>query len=179
MNCNSESRFKKMMVKAKQIVGTVFFAMLMFVGCNGIVEQKPAVVTGSKWVIFSGEYAQRKAMHRGIWFLSSGAVDGYWTPTEDEIKELEDKLVDYLQQNADEFNQQPPIWERVDGYKRQYIGVQSDGVKMVYGNYFCSDHSLAWQEELLDFLDGGECYFQILYDAQSEQFMRLAVNGEA
>ena len=170
----------------QQIVGTIRLAPILLMGCAAVVDQQSVAdidpiatpISGQGWVIFSSEYAE-ETMHRGAWLAQNRTVDGYWAPSADDIKELEKNLVEYLRQNADEFNQQPPVWERLDEYQRQYIGVISNKDKIIYGSYFCSNSGLPWQQELLEFSDGGECYFQILYDKDRGQFIVLRVNGES
>jgi hypothetical protein len=126
------------------------------------------------WVIFTNKQAEKMGL--GAWLANS---DSFWTPSEDDILILEEKLGGYLSQNISLFNYHEPVWERLGDYQRQYIGIQSDGSKIIYGNYFCDNHGKNWRQEFVSVLDGGNCYFQVEYDIQQGDFTMLMVNGES
>ena len=159
----------------KQIIRIML--QTMFVGCNacGIVVESPTGVVDANqnWVII--EENQAEDMGIGAWLLHS---DDFWTPSTDDILRLEEGVVEYLRQNSGAFYRQPPVWERLDEYRRQYIGYAIEGKKIIYGNFFCSEED-NWQQEFVMVIDGGDCYFQVKYDVESGKFIYLAVNGEA
>jgi hypothetical protein len=137
-------------------------------------SQSPPVTDDQNWVIFTEEQAEE--MELASWLVDS---DGFWTPSVDDILNLEEKIVEYLSQNSSYFYRQPPVWERLHEYQRQYIGLERGGRKIIYGNYFCNSGGVDWQQKLVIVIDGGECFFQIEYDVESELFIKLLVNGEA
>jgi hypothetical protein len=54
-----------------------------------------------------------------------------------------------------------------------------DGVPLIYTNFFCVDEFDYWLESMVFVMDGGECFFQVLYDPAADSFSRLRVNGFA
>jgi hypothetical protein len=103
----------------------------------------------------------------------------FWKPTSDDVLLIEKNIIDFLIQNSQEFYWQPPVWQRLDEYKRQYIGLEREGRKFIFGNYFCENGDEDWRKELMFAIDGGECYFQVEFDLESGSFIRLHVNGES
>jgi hypothetical protein len=177
-------------IRSRQVTAAMF--MVLFAACN-VNAQNPGstgtsqaavkmntevpadtVIADQNWVIFP----EHKVEEMGIasWLLKS---DDLWTPPADEILKLEEKLPQYLSQNTMVFYHQPPVWERLDGYQRQYIGFESDGKQMIYANYFCDSLGKNWREDLVMVEDGGDCYFQFEYDVKSGLFSNLLVNGES
>lgn len=141
---------------------------IFLVGCTSSNEQ---------WIIFT----QRRAEQMGIgsWISSDGELDGYWTPSAENIQSLEGDLASFLRQNADSFRRQPPVWEQLDQYKRQYVGVIIGGKQVIYGNFFCTETGVDWREDWVLVMDGGDCFFQIQFDVENGTFTSLTVNGEA
>ena len=136
--------------------------------------ESPTAVANQNWMIVTEEYAEE--MRIASWLVES---DGFWTPSVDDIIKLEEKIAEYLSQNSNQFYRQPPVWERLDEYQRQYIGLERGGRKIIYGNYFCKSGSVNLRQELVIVEDGGECYFQVEYDVESNSFSKLLVNGES
>jgi hypothetical protein len=132
-----------------------------------------APASGENWAILAPEDVPQ------YWQRIHGQVDGLWIPSETDIQALESALPTYLQENADLFYRDPPVWERLDEYKRQYFGYNRDGKRFIYGNFFCHDMGIDYKTILVEVEDGGECYFQFKYDADSGEFFDLMVNGEA
>lgn len=108
-------------------------------------------------------------------------ADGSWMPTVEEVMGLEAGLADYLQ--AEDVLVwpvgKPPLWERLPDYTRQYFGLMQEGKRLIYGNYFCDPFNSPWQEMPVVVADGGDCYFQVVYNVDTQIFMQLTVNGEA
>ena len=105
--------------------------------------------------------------------------DGYWTPIEEDIQTLEGNLDSFLREHAESFRRQPPVWEQLSDYKRQYAGVIINGKRVIYGNFFCTETGVDWREEWVFVMDGGDCFFQLQFDMESGTFTELLVNGEA
>ena len=136
--------------------------------------ESPTAETDQSWVIITKEQAEEMGI--ASWLAES---DGLWTPSEEHIFTLEEKLPEYLSQNAYLFNRQPPAWERLDEYQRQYIGLQRGGKQIIYGNYFCDNLGIDWRQKLVIVEDGGDCFFLIEYDLEDSSFILLMVNGES
>ena len=113
-------------------------------------------------------------------------VDAYtrgepWTPTLGDVLALESKLPGYLRRN-DENPGKEPLWKRVPGYRRQYLGLTSHGQRVVYANFFCRVPSVRagdWRSVAVRVADGGDCYFSVQYDVKRGTFRDLVINGEA
>ena len=155
---------------------TVVFLLLMQLAsaCSSSVQ----TIQGEGWVIFTAEQASEQGI--GNWFVANGQTVEYWTPSENDILTLENGLSVYLQEtNSERFNEQKaPIWERLDEYNRQYIGIILEGEKIIYANYFC-DSVQDWRKEFVFVMDGGDCFFQFKYGMDIKEFFDLQVNGNA
>lgn len=155
----------------RRIMLWIAFTALL-AGCSG------AGVTASKsWVIFPEGRAEEMGL--GSWVASAADFGGYWTPSEEDVLKLEGQLAAFLSQNSTAFQRQPPVWEQLENYKRQYAGVTIQGRRVIYGNFFCSEDGMDWKEDWVFVLDGGDCYFQLQFDVESGTFSKLTVNGEA
>ena len=174
----------------RQLIAVIF--MVSFAACNMIAHTPgptdttqpevkmntevptETVTANQNWVIVPRESAEEMGI--ASWLLRS---DDLWTPPADEILKLEEKLPEYLSQSSMVLFHQPPVWERLGEYQRQYIGFERDGKQMIYANYFCDNMGKNWREDLVIVEDGGDCYFQVEYDVKSGLFSKLLVNGES
>ena len=134
-------------------------------------------IQGERWVIFPAEQASEQSI--GSWLVSNDQTLEYWTPSENDILTLENGLISYLQSNPDRFYEATPVWERLDEYNRQYVGIILDGKKIVYANYFCNRVEIDWRKDFVFVMDGGDCFFQFKYDVEAAEFFDLQVNGMA
>lgn len=135
-------------------------------------------VEGDGWVIFSAEKAQEAGL--GSWVFGDDQPIEYWTPSEQDVVALEKGLPDYLRENSNLFySPDAPVWERLDGYNRQYFGAALEGRKLLYANFFCHGVGMDWEKDFVIVMDGGACFFQFKYDSESGEYFDLRVNGEA
>ena len=122
-------------------------------------------------VIFAAEEAERI----GHIFTQEAP---FWTPTDDQVKELESLLPKYLKSH-------PPIDDKPVGdfleYGRQYFGVTKNDRRLIYLNAFCKPSRFGprWQKEIILVIDGGSCYFQVYFDPNKKEFIGLHYNGQA
>jgi hypothetical protein len=112
-------------------------------------------------------------------YFPENQVISVWTPRAEEIEALERDLPGYFQTAAasnprvsDDFI------DRLPEYKRQYVGIIQNGSELILVNAFCTDDS-DWQEDAVIVLDGGDCFFRIIYDPGNRTFSDFQVNGEA
>lgn len=150
------------------------FLVLCFTACTS----PPAPgVEGENWVAFSAEKAQSDRMLE--WLFAADAE--YWSPTEADIRTLELGLPAYLQENESAFYMtETLVWERLNEYNRQYVGIVLDGRRVIYANYLCKrGDDEGWKEQFAFVEDGGVCYFQFKFDASTGEFFGLQVNGES
>lgn len=125
-------------------------------------------------------FTAANAKDSGVDFDFSESNIEYWTPTEADVAALEAGLPAFLESEIppDHYNRR--ILERLDLYKRQYFGLTLEaGQPLIYANFFCVDEFDYWLESYVLVLDGGECFFQVVYDPATESFSRLRVNGMA
>ncbi|NOK63226.1 MAG: hypothetical protein GFH27_549325n66 [Chloroflexi bacterium AL-W] len=122
-------------------------------------------------VIFNDQMAQESSVQ----FLRNN-IDGFWTPTQEDVLQLEAGLAAYLQQTAKPEHER--IWQELPDYKRPYVGITQDGQPSIYTNFFCTEFD-NWEDTLVDVDDGGKCFFQVQYSVENDQFFDLQVNGEA
>ncbi len=153
----------------------ILLVLILFL--TACTSQPAPNVEGENWVAFSADKAQADEMLK--WLFSADAE--YWSPTEADVLKIESGLPAYLQENKSAFYMtDEPIWEQLDEYNSQYVGIVLDGRKVIYANYLCkSGVYTEWKENFIFVADGGECYFQFKFDTSTSEFYDLFVNGEA
>ncbi len=139
------------------------------------VALAPVLVAADTYegVIFPPEVSAR---------VAPGKADAGWMPTEADIAALEDGLITFLQESGDVApleSDDPPLWQRVPAYKRQYFGIEQAGKRLIYVEFFCKTSGLDWRSVPLEVSDGGDCYFQTTYDVDTDSFLSISINGEA
>lgn len=104
--------------------------------------------------------------------------DGFWMPSADDIAELEVNLTEFIEENEDEFRRD--IVEDLPDYIRQYLGYVAEGQRWIYVNALCNHgDGLDWETDIVFVADGGDCFFQVIYNADTGEFSDLSINGEA
>lgn len=148
------------------VVTACIFLVVNTVGCSSTILG--AILPRDNTLVTTDEF-------EGVIFRG-----GDWVPTVEEIRALENQLNAYLPQHQKAFDgMKKPIEERLPTYKRQYWGVLEDEKKVVFANFFCHAFDYDWMNERVFVLDGGDCYFQIRYDVETESLFDLRVNGSA
>ena len=175
-----------MILLNKLLLGICILILIPLVSCNTNPDQTPdSTLTpdtpphldtptkeaNQQWVILTEEQAE------GL--NGATGVSASWSPATDDILKLEEELAEYLEQNSTYFYHQPPVWERLDEYHRQYMGIERNGRRIIYGNFFCDNFGWDWLTKFVFAIDGGECYFQVEYDVEDCEFIKLRVNGES
>lgn len=153
----------------------IFLVLILFL--TACISQPAPNAEGENWVAFSADKAQADEMLK--WLFSADAE--YWSPTEADVLKIENGLPAYLQENKSAFYMtDEPIWEQLDEYNSQYVGILLDGRKVIYASYLCkSGVYTEWKENFIFVADGGKCYFQFKFDTSTGEFYDLLVNGEA
>jgi hypothetical protein len=65
-------------------------------------------------------------------------------------------------------------------YYRQYLAVMVSGRKIIYLNALCSvEQNANWRKRLIVTSDGGQCFWQAMYDPSTHRFSDLKINGRA
>lgn len=108
-------------------------------------------------------------------------ADKFWTPTKDDVIKAENKLAAYLKDKKPKYSLD--LWKKLPEYKRQYVGVIIGEKKMIWINLFhknyIADTNDKWQREPVKVFDGGDQFFNIMYDLKTESFSDLFINMEA
>jgi hypothetical protein len=104
-------------------------------------------------------------------------AEGYWTPSEQDVRALEAGLAEFLYVAA--LERSPDLWQKQRAYKRQYGGIVRAGRRLVYASFLCNTHGDEWRRQVVIVMDGGDCYFQLTFDVERDTFDDLTINGEA
>lgn len=112
-----------------------------------------------------------------------------FTPTIEEIDELESKLRELFKSSGNNFSKPH---KKLKKYVRQYIGfLNENGDRIVYLSARWNGYSLferikgyseptdSWKEDWITTFDGGNKYWQIKYNLDKGEFFDHMVNGVA
>lgn len=105
---------------------------------------------------------------------------GYWQPLPEDIAALDTALPEFLRVAATQ--RSPDLWQKASSYKRQYVGIIENDQLLIYMNAFCENPGGAedsWKSIPVIVMDGGDCFFQVVYNIQPGTFDRLMINGDA
>ena len=102
------------------------------------------------------------------------APTGYFEPSAADVTSFEARLAAHLSSNRNP--EAARIASRLSEYRRQFVGVQIAGQRLVFGNFFRSDDPV---DQPLAVSDGGNRFFQIYYDATTQSYSRFSINGHA
>jgi hypothetical protein len=153
----------------------VLLVLILFL--TACTSQPTLNAEGENWVAFSADKAQADQMLD--WLFSADAE--YWSPTKANVRALESGLPAYLQENKSAFYMMETlVWEQLDEYNSQYVGIVLEGRKVIYASYLCKNgEDTNWKENFIFVADGGACYFKFKFDTSTGEFFDLLVNGEA
>jgi hypothetical protein len=174
----------------------IFFALSLFTSCRQVgTKSNNATISDNNKIaqpVDKSNYAILKFNKSDKWlFENSRPVDLNST----EINEIEILLSACIKaynptqlKQFDKINKEHPEY-RIDKsqfiidlkrYKRQYIAViNKKGEKEVWINCFCERGSSNWRKEIVEVLDGGNCYFNLKINLTRKTYSDLRVNGEA
>lgn len=98
------------------------------------------------------------------------SFEGYWTPSKQDVLDLEKELEPYIQANFEYFHH-PPI--DLSEYKRQYFGEMLGGRRVITGHFFCTHEGYNRKKVLIlfQFFDGGDCFFSLQYNVDEGIFV--------
>lgn len=103
---------------------------------------------------------------------SEDAVTGYWLPDERWLTRAEDAVVREAADITDE-DRQP----RIGGY-RQYAGYITNGERKIFINSMCTEFD-GWRSNGILVMDGGPCFWNAVYNVDTDEIELLIVNGQA
>ena len=110
----------------------------------------------------------------GEWFKVKNGT----APVDFNVDKLEDKLWHFVLESKYEFHQRKSYL-----YQYQFFNGNQLRIHAYCNMTFNTDRSFFKKSDLtksfLGIADGGSCYFQLIYDTNSKQFISLSVNGVA
>ena len=127
-------------------------------------------------VIFNSRNTERTSVQ----FEFNDPIMDYWTPNEEQVLRLEAGLVDFLESEIAPDDFRYGFWDSLSEYRRQYFGIMfQEDETLIFANYFCDVGYGDWLKDHIMVIDGGECFFQVLYDPWTDTFLQLRINGYA
>ncbi|MCA9919388.1 MAG: hypothetical protein KC445_15620 [Anaerolineales bacterium] len=106
-------------------------------------------------------------------------ADNFWTPTETDVANFEAGLVPFLQENSGGQWDTAALLARLPEYTRQYFGIVQNDEELLVVNMFCDGEDHDWLNMPVVVADGGNCYWQIIFNADANTFLSIYVNGES
>lgn len=104
-----------------------------------------------------------------------GSSPRYWRPRAADAEALEAALPAYLEAHQGHLQSvSRPLGE----YYRHYVGIEQEGRRVLYMFAFCDAHDGDW-ERPLHVSDGGDCYFHVWFDPETQTVLRHQVHGES
>jgi hypothetical protein len=102
--------------------------------------------------------------------------EGYFTPDDEQIRRFEAGFAAHLRTSPPE--RSPKLYTKYGPYHRRYVGMWINGEKKLYASFYCPSFE-GWERPDVDVDDGGDCYFQVVYDVARGAYESVTVNGEA
>jgi hypothetical protein len=102
--------------------------------------------------------------------------EGYFTPDDEQIRRFETGLAAHLRASPPE--RSPELYAKYASYHRRYVGMKIKGEKKLYTSFYCPSFK-EWERPDVDVDDGGDCYFQVIYDVARGLYESVSVNGQA
>ena len=113
-----------------------------------------------------------------------GNVKGFWRPSNEDVKNLEDNFTKILQLAGTGCCNSGPGIEHLEKFGFQYLGVVIKGRKYIYINAFPISEVQEFEKtggdplrEPMIVCDGGPAFWGALFEVESKKFSALAFNG--
>jgi hypothetical protein len=129
---------------------------------------------------YEGVIVPEERVHELTDFYIGGPIEGAWTPTADDIAALERNLPSYEQTiESTIFGISGDFIQLLPTYKRQYAGFIQGDRKKILVNATCEEDDLNWRTQPLIVMDGGDCFFRVVYDPAAGTYSDFQINGVA
>ena len=108
---------------------------------------------------------------------SPPGVTNFWSPTPEQVIAIEKLLPELLRKNH--------LISHISDSRHQYVGIVSDGRKLIYLNSFPKDAfagssvQLDWKTKAVIVCDGGSAFWGVEFDPADNTFHNLETNGNA
>ncbi len=104
-------------------------------------------------------------------YSSDGKATSGWTPTEKQIIKAQLIILKYIEKSN------KVIYNNINKYRCQYFGIIVNGKKRIYCNFFwLTAFRKNWQTKPVIVDDGGNHYFQLEYDVETEKCLNFLTN---
>jgi hypothetical protein len=159
----------------------VSLAVVLMGLCFASAQQSPAKADEPFEVVkteeFEGVIIPREKASDFMKAFSGIEEKETWTPGRTDVLKLEKGIESFLKKAAPKRSQD--LWTKIPTYKRQYVGITRKGRKVIFVNFFCDAFNSNWKAAPVVVEDGGDCFFNVLYDPTAAAFSDLRINGEA
>ncbi len=106
-----------------------------------------------------------------------------WMPSEEQAQEALIKALNFIDHptGVDEWQKTEisKIKKNISSYKVQFVGIESNGNKRIWCNFFNREDFDSWKTDVVFVLDGGWWYWQIEYDLETKSCVNFRSNGYA
>jgi hypothetical protein len=101
-----------------------------------------------------------------------------WHPTSEQIELTKDIVKRVIEEHKSEYYAKP-IAENFSDYYFQFFPILNEnGKKLIYVNSFCHiAYGEYWKKSIVDFDDGGYCFWQVQVNPIEESYFDFQVNG--
>lgn len=145
-----------------------------FAGCNLVMSpSEPELIEVPRGVIFSASLAAQQESFQ--YMVDQGFAQGYWTPTSEQVTELEATVATYLESLGVERFAMSDVWTRLDQYHRQYAGIVFGGEAIIYINFYCQDYAVDEYSRFIELPDNRECGFGVWYNTTTQRFFDYSI----
>ncbi len=130
---------------------------------------------GFKGVVVPEDVASR------YWQFARGREpDDTWEAGDVHIAEMEAGLADYFRNHNDQ--DVVAVTEKLHDYKRQYFAVVDQGQRKIelvaMCHHYVAENNIDFMKELPLVSDGGDCFFEVLYNVDERSFVWARIHGE-
>jgi len=155
----------------------LYFLIMLFVNIS-IFSQEPIAreikSKNYKGYIFSNDYF--------VFGINPRNTKSHYTPTIQDIQEVETILIDNIDVFASKFN--PNMTKKnLKKYVRQYFGfINEDNEIVIYVNFLKNidqNQKLKINKEFLSILDGGDDYWQVYINIIRKKLFGLTINSKS
>ena len=104
---------------------------------------------------------------------------GYWTPTDADVAAFDAAFTTWIAEQTDVWGADEVAERWPADYTRQYVGFERDDRQLLFVNAFCTTEYFDWKNQPVFVMDGGPCFFSVVFNPATLEFMELMINGLA
>jgi hypothetical protein len=106
-----------------------------------------------------------------------------WSPTEEQVQKALLKIYEFIDNPLGVSDWQKKeiaeIKKNLSTYKVQFVGIEIEGEKRIWCNFFGGDSFDYWKENVVMVFDGGFWFWQIQYVEKTGECIKFISNGYA